>query len=119
MTIFANSPGAIFTWDATTVTSGHCLLPGTRSNATGVSDEDFAVFFCPRAGRARRLIAYSSGSMTVTVRKNKADTTITCAPNNTTATDLTHEVNFASGDTLSIKITGTAGAQALVALEFA
>lgn len=116
VSVFAGH-GQNYTWGAATVASGDCLLLGTRSNATGTATEGDAQFFVTRDTTFHNMTGYSSGSMTITLRVAGVDTALTISPNNSIVSDTTHAVVVPAGSLVSVKVTGAAGAQALVSVE--
>lgn len=58
----------------------------------------------------------NAGTKTLTVRKNFADTTMTCsmAPGATTANDITHQFAMAAGDSIDIKFVNSVSDSAMI-----
>lgn len=88
------------------------LRPSYRDSASDSTEVKIQV---PADGVLRNLyaqarVAPSGGSLVYTVRKNGADTALTCtmAAAATQANDATHEVTVAAGDVISIKCVSTA-----------
>jgi hypothetical protein len=89
-------------------------VPMFESNRSQVENENQQ--FMPVAGTVSNFYVILNGSpgnnhwYTFVVRKNGADTPVTCtiAGTNTTGSDLTHSVSFAAGDYISIMVTPSA-----------
>ncbi len=80
--------------------------------------EQYAEFMLPSAGRISNLFvncsaAITSGTHTITLRKDGKNTTVTCALGNgsSTCADTMHTVDFAAGSLLSVKIANAGSTQ--------
>lgn len=98
------------------------LLPW---GATTSGAEDNAIVPLP-SGTARKLVVNltaapgAGGSATITIRKNRANTSLTCTVSgtDTTCSDTVNSVTFSDGDLLSILYTEISAAPARVRLAF-
>jgi hypothetical protein len=92
------------------VSNGQFLMPWDITQSGTESSQDVPV----AAGTASKLIFRMGTALTgnhtatITVRKNGADTSITCTiANGSTCTDYVNTVTYADGDSLSIKYNET------------
>jgi hypothetical protein len=118
----AGTSAALVAGNHPNVSDGQFLMPWDITQSSTESSEDIPV----AAGTASRLIlrigTALSGSQTatLTLRKNGADTAVTCTvPNNgTSCTDYVNSVSFADGDILSIKYNETGSPNSRVKYSF-
>jgi hypothetical protein len=111
--------GCVYNWGALTAATGRYLYLGGLNNATAAAGESVTWFRVPRAGVFRNMYAEGGAATTVTLRVNGADSALTISfPVNTLTSDLTHTVAVAAGDYVSMHVTGTAGSDCRVYVEF-
>jgi hypothetical protein len=110
--------GQVLNWGALSCTTAQFVPFGTRSTGSTTDATEFhAQFYVPRACRLVNFRAYMSTSGTVTVRKNGVDTALTLAPTGAFLQDSTHAVDCATGDGISLGLSGTVVGTCAAAVE--
>lgn len=112
--------GCILHFGCLTATSGQFIPPGvSATNAASGASEANCAFYAPRPGKIRNMVGFcGSPGGTLTLRKNFVDTALTISANAAVVSDVAHEVAFAQGDYISVKGTGTLGADVRVSVEY-
>jgi parallel beta-helix repeat protein len=99
-----------------TIVAGSTVYIGLGPQSATEASVEFAV---PHACTVKKLYAHSSGApgtgeaYTYTLRKNTADTSITCSISGSTSkdgVDIMHSVDLAAGDKIAVKVVTSSGA---------
>lgn len=104
--------GQVMTWGAAVATTGQFLAPGAQENGTTQATEGNVQIMMPRSYAIRNLYARAPAtSCTVTVRKGGVNTSLSCSPASSTASDLAigHWVTGSATDLISVAVTGAGG----------
>jgi hypothetical protein len=112
--------GSVITWGALTATSGHYLYLGGLENAASQSNINLTRILVPRAGVFRNLWVIAGANTVFTLYSATLGATAltVSATANVVGSDLTHAIAVAAGDLITMRVEGTAGADAKASVEF-
>lgn len=124
MSLIVSPRGHVISWGALVAASGRFLYLGGLENAAASASENLTFLYLPRGGLLRNLSIIAGASTTVTARLNLTNTALTVTgATNTFNMDQTHGIYVpdptpAAPQILTMAVSGTAGADCRVTLEF-